>query len=197
MPLSAIILSTEMLLAWVIVAIGVLGFIVAHTIPKWYKAILPALLALAVIGFGLYCVITISNEAKSNKPEEVKETSALEPGGSGARAPTVQPSAENLAANLRAEVPQSDTNPFHFRDEKVLKVKVEIRNNGRKAVTSAKLTCLLPYRSNPRAHLWKVQEFHFDQPLAPGAVTDVIFSFPNVANPDIFAAPQAQVNEAH
>jgi hypothetical protein len=197
MPFAAIQLTTEMLLAWLIVAIGVLGLIVAHTISKWYKAILPALLALSVISFGLYCVITIANEAKSDKPSESQGTSAVEPGGSGARAPTTQPSTEDLAASLKAEVPQSDMNPFHFRDEKILKVRVEIRNNGQKAVTSAKLACLLPYRRNPRGGLQKVQEFHFDQPLAPGAVTDVIFSFPNVADPAIFAAPQAEVKEAH
>jgi hypothetical protein len=197
MLLAAMLLSTEALLAWLIVAIGVLGLIVAHTIPKWYKAILPALLALAVISFGLYCVITISNQAKSDKPEEDKETSAVEPGGSGAGGPTVQPSTEDLAADLKAEAPLSDTNPFYFRDEKVLKVKVEIKNNGRKTVTSAKLTCLLPSRADPRKGLRKVQEFTFDQPIAPGAVADVTFSFSNVANPDVFASPIARIDEAH
>jgi len=197
MSLGAIVLSTEVLLAWLIVAIGVLGFIVAHAIPKWYKAILPALLALALVAFGIYCVITITNKAKSDEPTEGEETGGVEPGAAGAREPPVRASPENLAGDLAAAIPLSDTNPFYFREDKILKVKVEIKNNGRKTVTSAKLTCTLPYRRNPSGGLRKAQEFRFDEPLEPGRETDVTFTFPNVANPGVFRSPTARIDEAH
>ncbi|MBN1916897.1 MAG: hypothetical protein JW889_03220 [Verrucomicrobia bacterium] len=72
-------LTTESLLAWVIVALGVVGFIVAHTIERWYKAVVPAILALALIVFGLYCVITISHTDKPGpEPAKSDETGSVQ-----------------------------------------------------------------------------------------------------------------------
>ena len=198
MLLAEMVLSMEVLLAWLIVAIGVLGFIVAHSIQKWYKAILPSLLALAVVAFGLYCVITIINRDKTGGSNDTGENAGFsESDLSGSRGPAARGSGKGLADQLKAWVPITDTNPHYLASSKSLKVIVYIKNNGSKTVTSAKVSCQLPYRRNPRAGLGAKQEFRFDDPLEPGAEIDVVFTVNNVANPEEFGEPRARVVEAH
>jgi len=198
MPLAEMLLNTDVLLAWLIVAIGVLGFIVAHAIPKWYKAILPSLLALAVVAFGLYCVITIINKDKIGGSDDTEESASFsESNLPESRGPTVRASGTGLADQLTAWVPISDTNPHYLASSKSLKVIVYVKNNGTKAVTSAKVSCQLPYRRNPRGGLRATQEFRFEEPLETGDETDVVFTVNNVAKPEEFGDPRASVVEAH
>ncbi len=198
MPIAEMVLSTEILLAWLIVAIGVLGFIVAHAIPRWYKAILPSLLALAVVAFGLYCVITIINKDRTGGSDDTEESASFsESNLSESRGPTVRGSDTGLADQLSVRVPITDTNPHYLASSKSLKVIVYIRNNGTKAVTSAKVSCQLPYRRNPRSGLGAAQVFRFEDPLEPGNEIDVVFTVNKVAKPEEFGDPRARVVEAH
>jgi hypothetical protein len=199
MLLTVIPLTTQALLAWVIVAIGVLGFIVAHTIQKWYKAILPALLALAVIAFGLYCVIEIAHKAKpasTNGSEEARDLSGEEISGLGEEA---QPSTrENLAEDLTAYVPDLPGNPFHLREQKSLKVTVRIQNHGRKAVTEVTVSCFLPLRSDPRrGRRSSPHTFTLDEPLKANAETDVVVTVEGVEKLEDYSRPRVRIDEAH
>lgn len=199
MLIAEMVLSMEVLLAWLIVAIGVLGFIVAHSIQKWYKAILPSLLALAVVAFGLYCVITIINRDKTGGSNDTGENGGFsESDLSGSRGSAARGSGKGLADQLEAWVPATDTNPHYLASSKSLKVIVYIKNNGKKTVSSATLICSLPLRRNPnRVMESKPTTFRFDDPLEPGTEIDVVFTVNNVANPEQFGEPRAHVVEAH
>ena len=195
-------LTTESLLAWVIVAIGVLGFIVAHTIERWYKAVLPAILALALIVFGLYCVITISHAEKpkpdADKTDEVDTAAGGSIEGLTDEAPAAveQPPAENLAADLAATVPQIQNNPFYIRDDQSLKVTVRIRNNGRKPVNRVTAQCWVPRKSGRDGWLGQPELLTFDEPLQPGAERDVVLTVSGVTQPDDVALPMVKISEA-
>ena len=199
MLLAVIQLTTQALLAWVIVAIGVLGFIVAHTIQKWYKAILPALLALAVIAFGIYCVIEIAHKAgpaATNDAEETRDLSSNDVSGldEGDQPPT----RESLAGELTAYVPELPDNPFHLREQQSLKVTVRIENRGRKTVNSVTVTCFLPLRSDPRkGRRSSPQQFSLDEPLKPNAETDVVVTVTGVAKLEDYSKPRVRIDEAH
>jgi len=184
-----VVLTTEALLAWLIVAIGVLGFIVAQSIQKWYKAILPAILALAIIAFGLYCVVTISNRSNANGSPDDDESGGL---GLSESPPPTRPAKNDLAAKLTAKVL-----PTHYlSQEKQLMVSVEITNTGRKTVAKATVTCDLPYRRNPRAGKRLTREFVFDKGLKRGDTTNKNFAFQGVADPALFGDPIARIEQA-
>jgi len=204
--LIALQLTTESLLAWVIVAIGVLGFIIAHIVERWYKALLPALLALVLIAFGLYCVITIAHQDKQEQDEgtEPAKTGDLDTilstdvkGLSDDLEEVVEPPpVEDLAANLAATVPRVQNNPFYISDDQSLKVTVRLRNTGSKPISRASVQVYVPRKSGQRGWMDAPEPVTFDQPLGPGAERDVTVTVEGVGQPDDVAQPQVRVTEA-
>jgi len=195
-----LVFNTNVLLAWVIVAIGLLGFIIAHTIEKWYKAILPGLVALAIIAFGLYCVLRMTREAQTNKPdtpnESEEDTQPIERSSTPEPAPQ-QPPQQQPLANLKDQLATEVLPTFYMREEKSLKITVTVRNNGPMPVTSARIGVWLPYKSQPRSGPRMAQLFRFEKPLEPGKETTVTLSFPITATPESYKEPVTHIYEAH
>jgi len=193
--LSKMVLNTNVLLAWVIVAIGLLGFIVAHTIEKWYKALLPGLLALATVAFGLYCVIRVTNKGASEPPPETIESTVDE---AGVQPPDVfEMRLPEGPADLKAQLTTEILPPFYMREEKKLKVTVAIKNRGPKPVASVKVAVWLGTKANPKAGHRRGRDFAFDKPLQAGEEGHVPITFPDIESLDIFRDPIAHIYEAH
>jgi hypothetical protein len=215
---AAIQLTTESLLAWLIVAVGLLGFIIAHTVERWYKAVVPGLLSLGIVALGLYFIVRLMQEPdNAKKPDtgssttteeadntlgarlrtpSVDETEPLT-GGPGPIADETKP-AEDLTQYVTASVPELPGNPFHSASEQVLKVTVRVKNTGTEPVHSVTITCRVPYKPDPRR--WKdssPQTFDLgDRPIQPGEETDVVVNVDDISNPADCGRPLVRIDSA-
>lgn len=218
MFIGAVQLTTESLLAWLIVAVGLLGFIIAHTVERWYKAVVPGLLSLGIVALGLYFVVSLARQPSDKETPEDKGTQAVEktdddvaepdrtpliddeePIAGGTTEPAIVETepAEDLAQFVTASVPQMMGNPFYMASQQELKVTVRVKNTGAKPVRSVTVTCWVPYKRGPDpGKMSTPQTFDLDPPVQQGAEGEVIVTVDGIKNANDCGWPQVRVDGA-